>query len=284
MNIFDNLVSGTARSLKSWKWILIIWFSTLFLAGLLILPAKAAFISVLGSSMITDKLKDGIDIDVLVDFGTNFSTIFRSFSTGFFLFIIFGFLMNVFYNGGLFSNLRKSENRFGASLFFGGAGSNFWSFLVITLIVNLIIFSLVLLIIVIPALMASGSASEGVLYKTFIITAIIFLIILPILLLVADYARVWQAASSKSACFKAIRIGFKQTFKYFFSSYPVMAIVIIIQFLFTWVAFIVISGMKSFTGGGLLLLFLLSHILFTVKIFLRTWRYGSVTAMYEHHL
>jgi hypothetical protein len=63
-----------------------------------------------------------------------------------------------------------------------------------------------------------------------------------------------------------------------------MAIVIIIQFLFTWVAFIVISGMKSFTGGGLLLLFLLSQILFTVKIFLRTWRYGSVTAMYEHHL
>lgn len=283
MNILKNLLSGAFRSLKSWKWILIIWFSLLFLAALLILPAKAAFINVLGPSMITEKLKGDIDIEVLVDFGANMPTILSSLSTGFFLVIVFAFLMNVFLNSGLFSSLRHSEAKFGSSLFFGKAGANFWPFLIITIIIILIISFLALLIIGIPVMIALGSHSEGILYKTFKTASAIFLIILPVFILVADYARAWQAASARSACFAAIGIGFSQTFRNFFSSYLIMAVIMLIQLLFSWLVYSVVAYMKASTGGGLLLLFLASQFLFIIRLLLRTWRYGSVTAMFERH-
>jgi hypothetical protein len=283
MYILTNLLSGATRSLKSWKWILIIWFSSLFLAGLLVLPAKAAFSNVLGSSMITEKLKDGIDVEVLVDFGSNMSNIISSFSTGFLLVISLGFFMNVFLSGGLFSSLRNSANKFGSSLFFGKAGANFWSFLVITIIVFLIIFLLALLIIGIPVMIAMGSHSEGILFKTFKAASVVFLIILPVFILVADYARAWQSASSKSECFTAIGMGFRQTFRNFFSSCLIMAVVMIIQLLFSWFVYSVVVNMKAYTGGGLILLFLVSQFLFIIRLFLRTWRYGSVTSMFEKH-
>ena len=167
MYILTNLLSGAIRSLKSWKWILIIWFNSLFMAGLLVLPAKAAFSNVLGSSMITEKLKGGIDIEVLVDFGAHMPAILSSLSTAFFLTIVFAFLMNIFLNSGLFSSLRYSEAGFGSSLFFGKAGANFWPFMLITIIMFVIIFFLALLIIGIPVIIARGSEAEGIIFGTF---------------------------------------------------------------------------------------------------------------------
>jgi hypothetical protein len=283
MNILKNLLSGAVRSFKSWKWILIIWFSSLLMAGFLVLPVKAAFSNVLGPSMITEKLKDGIDVEVLVDFGSNMSTIISSLSTGFLLVIILGFLMNVFLSGGLFSSLRNSECKFGSSLFFGQAGANFWSFLAITIIVFLLIFLLALLIIGIPVMIAQGSHAEGTLYNTFKAASAVFLILLPVFLLVVDYARTWQAASSGFACFKAIGMGFRQTFRNFFSSYLIMAVIMIMQLVFSWLVYSVVVNMKASTGGGLILLFLVSQVLFIIRLLLRTWRYGSVTVMYEMH-
>jgi hypothetical protein len=108
-------------------------------------------------------------------------------------------------------------------------------------------------------------------------------VILPILLLVSDYARVWQVRSSDSAGFKAIGIGFKQTFKYFISSYPVMFINMTIQLLFSWFMMKFVLGMGPQEGGGIFLLFVLTQFLFIIKILLRVWRYGSVTSMFEKH-
>lgn len=283
MHILTNLLSGASRTLKSWKWILIIWFNSLFMAGLLVLPAKAAFSNVLGSSMITEKLKGGIDIEVLVDFGAHMPAILSSLSTAFFLTIIFAFLMNTFLNSGLFSSLRHSEAGFGSSLFFGKAGANFWPFLLITIIMSVIILFLAFLIIAIPVMIAGGSDAESNVLGTFKTALVTFLIILPVFILVTDYARAWQAASSKSKCFTAIGMGFRQTFRNFFSSCLVIAVIMIIQLLFSWIVYSVVINMKASTGGGLILLFLVSQLLFIIKLFLRTWRYGSVTAMFERH-
>jgi len=283
MNIFRPFISGICRALRSWKWIVIIWLFTLILVSLLVIPFKASLSAALGRSMITEKLADGINIDVISDLGSNFKAIFSSLSTGIFLMLFFGFLINVFLNGGLFSSLKTAVSRFTSNQFFGRAGESFWSFLVITIIMSLIIFLIALLIIGIPLAIAGGSQREGSLYKTFILTVIIFLIILPVFLLVADYARAWQAANSKPACFKAIGAGFKQTFRHFFSSYPVMAVVLIAQFFFGWLVFLIISRMMPATGAGLFLLFLLTQLFFIIKLLLRTWRYGCVTAMLEQY-
>jgi hypothetical protein len=41
--------------------------------------------------------------------------------------------------------------------------------------------------------------------------------------------------------------------------------------------------MKPDTGTGIFLMFLLSQIMFIVKIYLRTWRYGIITSKFEAH-
>ena len=286
MNIFKALISGATRSVRVWKGILIIWFSTLLLVSLLALPMRAGMNSVLGSSMITEKLAKGINIDVLTDFGSNISTILSSFSIGFFLMLFFALLMNVFFAGGLFNTIKGKENKFSSSGFFGGAGANFWSYLVITVLICLIIISLGIIIIGVPLMIAKSSAleNEGVPSKVTKIVIAIFILVLPIFLLVADYARAWQASSSKSACFKAIGNGFRQTFRHFFSSYAVMAVVLIIQVLYTGAVLIIMAGIKPGSKGGLFLLFLLTQLMFIIKILLRTWRYGIVTSLIEQNI
>ena len=285
MSILNHIISGAVRSIKSIKGVLVIWLSTLLLVSLVALPMKSSVLSVLGPSMITEKLSEGINFDVLTDFGTNMSTIVSALGSGIFLLILFGFLINIFFNGGLFTTLRNGEEKYSSSEFFRNAGLCFWPFLVITVIISLIIFVLSLIVFGIALVIAGSgdSSSEGARYKATIIGGIIFVVILPIFLLVADYARVWQVTSSKSAGFKAIGVGFKQTFRHFFSSYAVMFVNMVIQALFALFVLKFISGMGPQTMGGIFLLFLLSQFLFIIKIILRVWRYGSVTSMYEKH-
>jgi hypothetical protein len=196
-----------------------------------------------------------------------------------------GFLLNVFFNGGLFTTLRNQEEKYSSSQFFRGAGTRFWSFLLISVIMSLIILLLLIISFTIPSLITGNpdSRPEGASYKAAIMGGIIFLVILPVFLLVADYARIWQVSVPKSDGFKAIGVGFKQTFRHLFSSYPVMLFNILIQALFAWFVLKFISGKGPQTGGGIFLLFLLSQFFYIIRICLRVWRYGSVTAMYEQH-
>jgi hypothetical protein len=57
----------------------------------------------------------------------------------------------------------------------------------------------------------------------------------------------------------------------------------LIQMFFTWEAFKIVGNFKPVTGGGIFLLFLLSQLLFIIKLLLRVCRYGSVTAMFEQN-
>lgn len=285
MNIKNPIISGAVRSIKSIKGVLAIWLATLFIVSLVAIPMKSSINSVLGSSMITEKLNEGINIDVLTDFGTNLSTIVSALRSGIFLLILSGFLLNVFFNGGLFTTLRNGEEKYSSSEFFSSAGTCFWPFLLITVIMSLIILVLSLIVFGIAFGIAGApdSPAEGARYKAAIIGGIIFVVILPVFILVADYARVWQVASTKSAGFKAIGVGFKQTFRHFFSSYPVMFVNMTIQVLFAGFVLKFITGMGPHSGGGIFLLFLVSQFFFIIKILLRVWRYGSVTSMFEQH-
>jgi hypothetical protein len=285
MKIFSFLTSGAIRSVKAWKGILIIWVLTLFLISLLALPMKAGIKNVVGDSMITELLTDGINIDVFTDFGSNLGTIISSISAGFLLVFFLGFLMNVFLAGGVFSILRTSGSKPSASQFFARGASNFWSFLVITLISSFMIMILCFIIIGIPLMIVAGAdtPSEGAVFKAGLTFALVFALILPVFILVADYARAWQVSKERNAGFKAIGFGFRQTFRTFLSSYPLMIILLIVQVLYGWLVLSILPGMKPVTGGGVFLLFILSQFLFLIKILLKAWRYASVTSLMEQN-
>ena len=284
MKIFIHLKSGAIRSLKAWKGVLVIWLLILFLISLLALPVKSGFKSMLGSSMVTELFNETINIDVITDLSTGIGAILPVLTVGFFLVLFFGFVLNVFVTGGLFSILDGKNESKTMSRFFAGAASNFWSFLVIILTTIAMLMLSASVIGGIPMIIVSGGEAgpePGVTGKIVRIALIIFAIILPVFLLVADYARAWQVNHTEKKPFRAIGFGFSKTFSTFFLSYPMMLILVVIQ---TGIGALAASKLllaKPDTGGRVFMFFLLSQIFFIVKILMRAWRYGSVTSAME---
>ena len=271
------------RSVKSWKGIAIVWLFSLSLVSLVAIPMKSALKSGLGNSMITEKLENGINVEVFADLGAVFKSVSSYFSSGLFMALVIGFVINSFLAGGLFDSMKVSGGTFKPGEFFRASAKNFWSFVVISFVINLIIIILAILIIVIPVsiVFQSEISSEGTVFKTTAIAASFFLLVLTLMLLVADYARAWQVKNDKIECFKALGFGFSHTFRTFLSSYPLMLILLICQLLYGWLFFCILQGFMPAAGGGIVLLFLLTQMLFFIKILLKVWRYGSVTRMME---
>jgi hypothetical protein len=275
--------SALYRSLKLWKGVLIIWFSSLLLTGMVAIPVKAAFKTAFGQSMITEKLSEGYNIEVFADLGSALKSMTSFFSAGLLMIIFSAFLLNSFFSGGLFDRLKESSGKFNAGEFFSASSGNFWSFLVISLIISMIVLLISLFILILPLSIAAQGENypEGIMIKTALIVFTVFFLLLTFLLLVADYARAWQVTRNGNQCFKAIGFGFAQTFRTFLSSYPMMITVLIVQFLFGWFVLEVLPGMKPSTGESVFLFFLLSQFLFFLKLFLKVWRYGCVTSLME---
>jgi hypothetical protein len=283
MKIFKALASGFCRTLKAWKGIVLIWFGSLLTVSLVAVPMKSFLKSGFGGSMITERLKDGIDVEVLGDLGSGFRNLLASLPSVILLLILTGIVLYAFLAGGIFDVLKGSSQKFSGSSFFKACAKNFWSFLVISIIVSTIILVLFILIFVLPVsfVAQSGSGSEKAPFITAIISGVVLMVVSLIFVLVADYARTWQAGNDKPDCFKAIGFGFNRTFGTFLSSFPVILIITAVQMCFTWVVLTLVGMWTPDTGGGVFLLFLLTQLLFYVKSGLKVWRYGSVTALKE---
>lgn len=231
--------------------------------------------------MITERLQDGLDIEVFGDLGPVLKSLMASLPAGLFLLILSGLLLYAFLSGGIFDSLKGSAAKFSGNQFFGACARNFWPFLVISFIIGTIIFMLFYLVLILPVSIVIQSGSGTSPFMTVIISVTIFLFLTTILILVADYARAWQAANDKSECFRAIGFGFTRTFGKLLSSFPMMLILVVITMLFTWLVFSMISKWTPDSGGGVFLLFIVSQIWFFIKSGLKVWRYGSVTALKE---
>jgi hypothetical protein len=286
MKILDSIKTGIMRTIKSWKGIVIIWFVSILLAGLLAIPMKGSLNSGLGSSAITEKLNNGIDIEVLADLGDSFKSLGSYFSSGMIMIMIVVFIANSFLSGGMFNSLRGSREKFYVAEFFSVSSARFWSFFFISLLISLMILLLVIIIIVVPLTIITSSEgiSEAGAYKTGIALISLFLLVLTIVLAIADYARAWQVVNDANDCLKAIGFGFKNTFRTFSSSFPLMLMLLAIQMFFVWLVFQIIPPIKPHSGIGIIFLFFVSQFLYFIRLLLRTWRYGSMTAMMEKNV
>jgi hypothetical protein len=286
MKVFISLFQGARLSIKSWKGVLITWLFSLILVSTLAVPLRGALNSAFGSSMITELLQNGFNPAVFADLGHSARVIAAFFSTGLLFLIFSGFLMNVFLTGGLFGSVRKDSSINTFQEFFRVSAKRFGSFLVISVITRMIINFISGIVIAIPIIILT--TSTGLSSKTSIIIAavsgLLTISVIPTLLLVADYARAWQSSNERSAAFSAIGFGFGETFRSFWSSFPMMLLILIIQVFYLIFVFLIISGKNPLTGKEVFLLFLVSQLLVFIKILLKTWRFGSVTALMEANL
>lgn len=151
------------------------------------------------------------------------------------------------------------------------------------MIISILILLTAILLIIIPVAIACNAKviSEVTVFNTGVIGSSIFIFSLIILLLVADYARAWQVINDKVNCLKALGFGFRQTFRTFYSSFPMMLIILIIQVVYVWFVIHLLAGIKPETDRGVILLFILSQVLFFIRILLKVWGYGSVINLLE---
>ena len=281
MKIFFALKSGVIRSFKSWKGILAVWLVTLIMAAMVALPLKGAFKSGLGSSMITERLADGIDLEVFSDF-EGFGRIVASFGNGLFVIVIVYFIVNAFLTGGLFAGVRETKISLSFSSFWRTSAANFGPFLGILLIMNLLIILLFLTVFIIPfSVISTGSQEEIKIIKAGVVIFSVFLLLFTIMIPVTDYARAWQVTQEKNRCLKAIGFGFSRTFRTFFSSWILIIILLIVQLLYWWLVMKILPGMKPSTGEEIILFFILSQVMFMIKILLKVYRYGCITSIME---
>ena len=285
MQMLKSLKTGAYRALCLWKGILIVWLFSLLPAAIFVTPMRGALKTGLGDSLITERLAEGIDIEVFADLGNYMSGIVSYFFSGFFLVVMAGFVLNVFFAGGLFGGLRESAGRIRLSDFFKESARNFWPFLVITILINLMIIGLAIILILIPVsvIMQSETLSEGAAYRSGMILTGVFLLLMPLFVLVADYSRAWQATQERQSCFKAIGEGFTLTFRNILRSWPMMVVLLLFQILLSAMILKFVPEIRPASGSGVFLLFLLSQALFITRMLLRTWRYGTVTAFMENY-
>jgi len=281
MKISTSLGTGFRRTLKTKKSILIAWFCILILVLVFAYPLRSSLRSAFGSSMITEKFTDGINIEAFTDLGPAFKSLMSFFTAGFLFTFLSGFLLNAFLTAGLFGSVKKNDMKFSSREFFSSGAGNFPGFLLISLILSLIIDALFLLIIVLPAGIASVSEtiSDSTIFVILVITGAIYLLILPVMFLVVDYARAFKTAIEDVSIFRAIGKGFSLTFSNLRKSYGMMLLLILAQIALGIVVMLILPGWKPGTGGGVFLLFIVSQLLFILRLFLKTWRYASVTSM-----
>jgi hypothetical protein len=284
MKVFSSLKTGFSRSLHSWKGVLIVWFIMFILVSVLVYPFRSSLGSAFGSSMITEKLAAGFDIEAFADLGSTLQSLLSFLTSGFMIAYLAGFIINAFLSGGFFHSVRKENIKFSSREFFMAGSKNFWSFLVISLIITLIMgfFSGIFILIPVSIISFSDTVSEKNAYIIVFSAVAVFLAIVPLFLLVADYARAWKAANENDSCFRALGFGFSQAFRRFKSSYILMLFLILAQIAFGILIMLILPGWKPVTGSGIFLLLIISQLMFYFRLLLKTWRYASVTSHMEN--
>jgi hypothetical protein len=180
--------------------------------------------------------------------------------------------------------VKKEHGKFSSQEFFRTSSKNFWSFLIISLIITVIINFTSGIIIGVPTMILrlSDPVSDKSIFTVVIAAIVVFLLILPIFLLVADYARAWKAAHENDSCFRAIGFGFSITFSKFWSSYIMMVLLIFAQLVLGILILLFLPAWKPVTGGGVILLLIVSQLMLYIRLLLKTWRYASVTSLMEN--
>jgi uncharacterized membrane protein YeaQ/YmgE (transglycosylase-associated protein family) len=286
MKIFSSIESGSYRSLRSWKGVMIFWLFLLIMVSIFTVPLKGALKTAFGGSMITENLSEGFNPEVFSDLGSVFRSAISFATSGFIFVVLLGFIAGAFITGGLFNSIKRDCRDFSAAEFFRAGAQNFRSFLLISLIVVLITCCLTAVLSGVTYSIIGSMENSGERTSFLIGTAgaLIFLFILPVLLLVADYSRAWKAANADISGFKALGFGFSQTFRRFWPSYLMMLVMILLQLLLGFAAFKIFPSWNPASSGSVFVYFLLSQLTIFVRILFRTCRYASVTSLMEEDL
>ncbi len=280
MRLFSVLKKGACKTAGSYKLLITMWVITLGMILLVAMPLKSGLKMIFSTSFATDNLLDGFDVGLAGDMGPAFSNLLGSATYGGFLLLVTGFLLYTFFAGGLFACYTRTYGSFKVSAFLKSSAHNFLTYLGIGIIALLLIVIWTLVIIGIPATIAGGvsDAPSAVLAVTKIM-AVVWALGLPLWFLVADRARTWVATTGIRRVFRALGAGFSSLRISFKVSYLAVLLVFLANLAFLGLIFAFTAVAVPERGFLITLFFLATQALFILRIFLKAWRYATVSEL-----
>lgn len=280
MSLFSVLKKSAIKTAGSYKLLITMWVMTLVMILIVAMPLKLGLKMVFSKSFATDRLLDGFDAGLAGDMGPAFGSLLGSATYGGFLLMTTGFLLYTFFAGGLFACYTNAYGSFKVSSFLRSSAHHFLTFLGIGIIMLLIIVVWTLVIIGIPAAIAGSAANDPFTVMTVSkIMAAVWVLGLPVWFLVADRARVWVATTGIRSVFRSLGAGFSSLRKMFSVSYFAVLTVFLVNLAFLVLIFAFTAGALPEKGFMISLFFLATQALFFLRIFLKAWRYATVSEL-----
>jgi hypothetical protein len=283
MKFLSVYYNGFQKSVRSLRSIVLLWIISLAGSLLIVAPLERNIGRLLDGSMASELLYDGFNIDVFADIMHSVMPALASFSISFILVTVIIFLANTFVTAGLFRILAGSWKKpYKWKTFLMGADRGFLGFLFVAIIAGVSIILLLLILVGIPLTIAlAAGASYTIFVIIGLVAAFLLILSLPVVFLTADYARAMLTADKYLGPWKAIIKGFRKVRKRFWRAWLAMIFILLLSLLTGFIAWKFTLQSKAATGGGLLVLLLVSQLFIFIKIWIKVFRYGTVTAMRE---
>ena len=206
MKIIKSYLEGFTSVLKTKKLVLTIYLITIVFALVLAIPFENTIKSEAGSSMAFTSLLKDFDYTVYKDFMNKYSISIQPYLSTAFWMGMFYILFTIFFEGGIFTILKRKEEKYSLINFWGGSTKYFSRFLRLA-IYSIIIQVIVALAIYIPLLgfidsSFSSMASEATAFYIFLTGAIIHILIFIFILVVTDYTKIMIVENEELMPFK----------------------------------------------------------------------------------
>jgi hypothetical protein len=242
---------------------------------------KSALNATAGQSLLADRLKFGIDWNLLVELFQSNLGLGPSIAGLAMVTLGLYFFAALFFAGGAFEVLRKSEDRTG---FWSGCARHFWTFVRI-LIWTVPFVILVGLIVIFAEILKRWIVGDDPLqnvafWSRVTIIVIAFLGIL-FLSLIADYARAYSVLEGDRRAAKSVWRAFRFILRHPIRTGGFLFLILLVSGLsavvFRWFG----SASGIFNSGPASVLFVLGQVYLLVKIVFRLTRYGGVLDIVE---
>ena len=271
--MFQHIKTGLHSSLKCWRWVVAFWLVSALTVSLIFFPLKTSVKKILGSSLVTGRLGDGFPLDIISNSGAGFDKVGSFAISGTLLALFIIFLLNAFFTGGFYSAVKTGEFTNSRS-FFGDAALFFRKFFGINLLTVAVLFFLALLLVAVPSAIGYSTMGNIIIFISLAVYSIAAVMVIS----VADFSRSMIVSDGKSGIISAVGKGIKSLSSGFLINISAIILILIIQVLIAYLFVIFIVHPVNSPLGGFLL-FAGGHLFNVIKVFIRCWRYGTVTSL-----
>lgn len=284
MKILTAFSEGLSKSMRLPKIIVLLWVISLVGSLFVLAPLERNIGEILDGYLVSELLYDGEDAVAYKDILHAILPTLSLFSFSFFLVGAIVFLLKTFITAGLFRVLMGNWlKRYKTGTLLKGADRGFPSFLFVSVATGLILFLLIIILLLIPMLVAYINGAGSRLLDLILYCGLLLLFLTaPVVLLIADYARVIITADKLIGPYRALVDGFRLVRSDLMKNWLIMAVFLAVSLIFIYIAMKISPYSQASSGIRIIVLLFLSQLFTFLNIWIKIVRYGTITALYEN--